>query len=414
MAEISPTAANILSSLGIKGATLQGGTASKNGFVPTLNAQGKLDSSVIDVSGIVPEIVDTPLTKVCFVDSGFAGATNQNGSIKSPFESIAAAAAAGYANIVVAGGSYADELITFSGLPANSKVTIIGLGKPVLSGRTVVNGLGGAPLISLVDLKVQGEMVFGCNASAECLGSTEVAVLNAGNGFEMAQLRLEASARVASTNAGGVVYIDETSRIANNSEVEGATAKDALNRLKGRRIKVTDATVGSNGLEYGSDRFIEAAPSGSSNSFDDFDLTEHDKSLIDAANEAFLHRGEDIDFDHITARTVEADSVVARSLDTDVLTIDGCRIRVDDYNYLVVDDSSSSSSYDDPPLLVSDTVTGVVYMLGVRDGRAFVRNAEISPDPSIPTEIRMRDEVAGTIFAIVVRDGVMDVIPVDE
>ena len=63
----NPTAANILSSLQISGATAKGGQGAE-GMVPVLNAAGKLDKSFIPLDAISQEISLPPLDRTAYVD----------------------------------------------------------------------------------------------------------------------------------------------------------------------------------------------------------------------------------------------------------------------------------------------------------------------------------------------------------
>lgn len=403
----NPTAANILSSLGIKGAALEG-TIQAAGCVPVLDENGKLPASFIPEGEIQQALTVLPLNKVAFVDPATTS-TVKNGSIANPFASIGAAASAGFPAIVLARGTYSDEQITFSGIGNSSEtVYLIDLGGASFTSRAMlVNGLPGTSTVVLVDVRYHGTLRFGCNVNVVCRGLTDVLTMTASEGFSISTLSLDATSNVSSPNATTITSLDKASQVGYDPGGD-KNVSTALDNLKGRKVRVLNFAAGSSGLEDAGSSDVAAADGR-------FDLSEHDRQLMEAANEAFLHRGEAVDFDHIVAQTVEANTIDGDEVNAGILTIDGLKIRIDEYNYLVVDDGeeSSSSSYSEPGMYLEDVTTGIVYEIGIRGGRMFARNTEQDSSSYVaPTEIRMKDEETGEIYALTVNDGVLVVSPV--
>lgn len=115
------TSANILSSLGIKGASVEGGSG-KSGFVPVLGSDGKLDTSVIPAERLSEELVIPPLHNVAYVSSGTSPESEPDGSIASPFRTIGEAAERSYDSIILTPGSYSESNVHFTSY--SSRITI--------------------------------------------------------------------------------------------------------------------------------------------------------------------------------------------------------------------------------------------------------------------------------------------------
>jgi hypothetical protein len=85
---LNPTAANIISSLGVKGATSEGGEG-YSGYVPMLDESGKLSLSFIPQGAAAMAM--PPLHDVAFVDPG-SNSETPTGSIAAPFKTLSDAA----------------------------------------------------------------------------------------------------------------------------------------------------------------------------------------------------------------------------------------------------------------------------------------------------------------------------------
>lgn len=348
----SPTAANILASLGIKGAVADApnGALQANfaGFVPVLDKNGFISAKFIPQSQ--SELAVSPLSNVLLVDPG-SQASAENGSVAAPFKTIEAAAAAsrcdssGRCALLLMPGEYpslGNSIAQFSQQESPESVFVIGLGECVLKASTFnVTGIhaGGRVFFQDVDTGPNNLQVVNA-AAAYCLGRTYVGgsfLVGAG-----ATLWLSSESWVASTDAETVLYLSEASRIKNTSHVSGDTVGDALERLGTRKIRIANLSAGSSGFAYDSSSFTDV-PADASGSCDIFDLRGHDKALVDGINR-LTRRGKDISADTVTANRVAAGKVEASDLEIDSLSLGGYRLNVDAQGYLVVEDADAGSS----------------------------------------------------------------------
>ena len=345
----SPTAANILSSLGIKGAKAVGGSSADAGFVPVLGDDGKLDASMIDTDGIVAQLSVLPLSSVAFVDANTQSTVN-DGSIAAPFRTMRAAASAGFNVIVLAAGNYPGESVSFArgGVATSSPVCIVGMGECNISNTLAIGGVGTGGTITIHNINALNNVSVTGQVTVVCTGTTFLANL-AGTipdqsdplSQSMLSLKLGPSARVGTTNASSISCLASTSRVANVSTVVGDTATDALNRLGGRKIRVSNFSYGDGGLEIDGTT-DESAEEDSSGSFDLVDITGRDASLVTAINAKFAHQGGDITAGLVTANRVAAASAAVG------------RARVSEFVHVV------------------DGVTGRLYKVGLEGGRLTV------------------------------------------
>lgn len=406
MANISPTAANIIASLGIKGVTDGTDRAElQRGYLPMLGADGKLSPEFIPASAA--EMSVPPLSDVKFVDSGVAvAADHRNGSIAAPFKTIAEAAGSVNATsriaIVITPGSYNESSISF---PYSDEVYLIGIGKCVLTGSTTAISMrSGAKLfLQEIDAGANGLSVTGASEIA-CLGETHIGTLTA----DGITLRMSAESRVDSTSAAKI-YLATDSHVGNTSEVHGATVCDALTRLGRRRIRVANISADSSGIDVGSSSYVDIPASSYGSGVEVFDLRGHDMVMVDFLNR-LAKNSRDIVAETVTAKTITADEFKTRKLEMDYMAIGGYLLTVDAYGYLVVaTDGSESSSYPPVPgpspddIIIRDSVLDdVFYRLGVERGRMYIANAEqdgSSPYP-VRTELTITDSYTGLEYQV--------------
>ena len=346
---IKPTAANILSSLGVKGAigkipSGERGSAF-SGFLPVLNENGKVDLSFIPAGAA--ELSVTRLYNVAIVDPETTE-TVRTGSIISPFKTVEEAAAsitpdegsdtAARCAIVLMPGKYYDMYVEFSSSPGD--VYIVCVGQCSFMQSVSFSGIRSGGTLTFQNVSTSGVFsVAGCS-KVVCVGNVKVTgsmVLASG-----AHLALSADSYVASTNAATVSYLSDTSRVSNTSSVIGATAKDALNRLGARSIRVADITEGSPELNYDNDRYVDISAE-SSGGMDVYDLRMREKVLVDGINDLAVKMKNPVS-ETVTADRVVANDIGASSVKTETLSIGDHVIAVDAYGYLVVSDGDDADS----------------------------------------------------------------------
>lgn len=404
MNSLNPTAANIISSLGVKGATVD---EKLPGFVPILNANGMLDAKFIPPASV--QIAVPQLSNVAFVDP-YTTTNPRTGSVAAPFKSVAEAVAnfdptiAGAASrrlaLFLCPGEYSDSDILLRRTP--SSVYLIGLGEcRFTANQIMISGMANVGKVFLQNI-VTDNTIKATGQSVYCFGSTSVGILSVGSG----SVYLAAESRVFSTDAESVSYLSEASNVGNTSTVPGATVGDALTRLDSRKIRVLNISIGSSGFVFGSSYAdLEASSAGS---FDIYDLRARDRMLADGINKFTAHR-DDIVAKTVTVETVTADVVNAKDFKTESITLGGYRLAIDEYGYLVVIDGSDSPPQ--PPegfILLQDTVDGTYYMLKISSGRLYIANAEIGSTSSpVYTVIHITDSDTGIEYEIRVVNGRM-------
>lgn len=380
MTDYNPTAANIISSLGIKGATVD---TPAPGYVPVLGPDGRLSARFIPAGTITVSL--STLSDVAYVDPYTATpAAERNGAITSPFISLeeavagfrlhGGAATRGCAAFMLAPGKYLDSNVDFRQLASGgvSELCLIGLGKCNFSASRVLMRLNDGVRLSIQGIVTSGTISLLCSGpEVTLLWNTEIHALSASSGMTV---KIAPGARVDSTNAPTVTYLAEASKVVNDSQVVGDTVKGALDRLNARKVRVIRLSAGSSGFSEGSSYDIGAGSSGGG--YDFFDMRSRDRALADGLNRliADLRNG---NFDTVTANMVIADVVKTTELQMESLVLGGYRLEVDPYGYLVVSEASDTPIR--PPsatLLIRDSVTGALYYLGVSNGRMYVAKAD--------------------------------------
>ena len=430
----TPTAANIISSLGVKGAISsipEGAKASKYaGFVPVPDANGMHNATSIPPAAAQLSI--PPLSNVAYVDpytkvNEYAddGETRLRvGSVVAPFKSIEEAAAnfsptsdakAGkYVAFVLAPGKYDDSEIVFQSGMAPLSVYLIGTGECRFADniRTLaVSGMSSAidgrrPLLFLQGVYMSGTVSVPVEPDAIVIGKSYIGELNIGSG---SKLKLSSDSRVSSTDAGTVSYLSEDSRIGNTSGVKGDTVKDAVGRLGRRKVRISKITADSSGIDIDSSSFVDVSETSSSGySFGVFDLRMHDRVLVESIKRLF-DRGKNIVADSVTTKTVVADSIRTKELRMDSLAIGGYRLEIDAYGYLVVSDRSANPpSPPDSVVLIRDTGSsgeGAIYLLGVSNGRLFIDQYDDGSSSPVENVLSVYDPDTGYEYAVSVDNG---------
>lgn len=411
---LSPTAANIISSLGIKGAISEipaGVSASAfAGFLPVLNEEGKLDAQMISARAAQEALPTT--TNVAFVDQSVASGTAKTGSIVAPYGTIAEAAANSAARngeslvIILSPGSHAGGTATFATYPNGNRLGrlyIIGLGLCSLTGSLTIEGLASGAAVFFVDMYVSGNNTVTITSSAphvSCLGSSQIGVLNGPQGDVNSSLLLSPESRVSSTNIENIDFTADAEHI----KYSNGTVADTLDRLDARRIRIAKITAGSSGFVIDGSSYL-AAESGSS--FEAYDLFNHDKRIVEGVNK-YVKAGRNLDVDTITADKVTAGVVETDELKMSYLTLGGYRIEIDPYGYLVVTDSADSPVA--PPknlLLLEDSVTHIIYGIGIASGRAYAVNLEdeSSSYSGAVTVLHVTEDGTGNVYDLTMEDG---------
>lgn len=428
----TPTAANIISSLGVKGAISSipaGEDASKyEGFLPVLDANGRLNANFIPPEAA--QISIPTLSNVAYVDPytdveeyAADGSTRLRvGSVVAPFKSIEEAAAnfsptedaksGKYVAFVLAPGKYEDTEMRFPSGRSPLSVYLIGTGNCIFASNITtfsIYGMSSAsggrrPVLFLQNVYMAGEILVSTGADAVVIGKTYVHQLSVGSGSKVS---IASDCRVDSTNAGTVAFLSEDSRIGNTSGVKGDTVKDAVGRLGRRKVRISKITADSSGIDIDSSSFVDISETSSSgDSFGVFDLRMRDRVLVESIKRLF-DRGKNIVADSVTANTVVADSVRTKELRMDSLALGGYRIEIDAYGYLVVSDGSATPPRPpDSVVLLRDTVDGALYMLGVSNGRMYIAGADDESSSSDPVEVMtVYDPDSGTEYAVSVEEG---------
>lgn len=434
MADFATTAANILSSLGIRGATV---SDNKPGFVPVLDANGKISANLIPATAA--QLAIPPLSNVAFVDP-YTTVTEysddstpvrlRNGSIVAPFKSIQEAAANfvptsdaisdGRIAIFLAPGTYSDSGIAFDRSINPLEVYFIGLGEckfGVNVTTVAITGISGprdnrTPRVVFQNIVTSGNISVDAAAEVVVIGKSRIHELLAASG---ASLLISSDSRVDSTGIDTVRYLSEAEWVgysrrgpSDASFRDGTVARD-LDRLDRRRVRLANVTFDSSGFAIDSASSYMDVFAGSSSGNDVFDLRFRDRQFVDGINE-LLRRGKNIVADTVDASYIHAGTLRADELRVDSITLGGYKLAIDTYGYLVVLDGSGIPPR--PPtsvMMIMDSVTGALYMLGVADGRLYIVQTDDESSSSsswIPaTQIPIEDPDTGTIYILSVENG---------
>lgn len=413
-----PTAANILSSLGVKGAISglpAGADASKyENFVPMLDKNGKLSVDFIPSSAV--EQVVKPISNVAIVDpSTTVEDGNRTGSAVAPFKTLHEAAqkvgfdSAGRCAVILMPGKYSgneNAYMDFRGL--GKFVAIIGIGTcEISSGAFNIYGLAGGKVF-LQDISTNNNIQVYYSSEVYCLGRTYVGgTLSVGE----ITLKLSPEARVVSTDARAVQYLSDTDHIGNASNVPGETVSKALNRLHSRKIRIAKASAGDSGIDIGSSSYEDVSAE-SDGSLDVFDLREHDKELIKGINN--LSKGmKNLVSETITAGRIVADEIQVKSLKMNALTLGGYKLGIDTYGYLVILDGGSDITPPSGVILIEDTGSsgnGEIYALSVSNGRLYIgEDTGSSSSQEILRQFTITDSRTGEEYVVTCANGRLEI-----
>ena len=415
----NPTAANIISSLGIKGATVN---EKLPGFVPVLDENGQLSVDFIPASAA--QLTIPPPSDVVFVDPNtnvpeYApdGRRVRTGSVTAPFKSMTEAAKyfepadgaspGGDLAMVLCPGEYEDYALFQKYHP--SRLFIIGLGQATLSASgcsiSGLSSIDGPPKVFLQNVYTVGALAIDSSAYVTVLGRSYIGSLHAQSG---SALYLSSESVVDSVDGGfgSIQYLSEAQRIKNTSSVAGATARDALDRLGGRKVRIAKTAGSGSGFDAESS-FVDISAD-SAGGFDVFDLRDRDMQFVSAIKDLYS-RLRNIVCDTVHANSVVADVVSTKELRMDSIVMGGYRLAIDSYGYLVVMDGSATPPRPpDSVTLLRDSVTGAIYMLGVADGRMYVKLAD-QESAEVHDVLTIYDPDSGSNYSVSIANGRLEI-----
>lgn len=335
----TPTAANVIASLGIKGASVTGGEGMA-GYVPVLNEDGRLDGSTFDVQELAKSLDVAPLTNLAYVDYGSTH-NAPTGSSLAPFKSLKDAMAKGFGSYVIVGAPGDAENVSSSAIKSDV-VRIFSTSETTFGNLTFTGFKAGQTFvfwnISANTIAFSGEspckvVFFGRGTVGSLVGATTDA--KNPDSYSIAELAYSAEYDIqAKKYVASERLLDTSARVANSSaEVQGTTVADATTRLGQRTITVTTFTSEKNvGLVEGT-KTIEVTQ-GTAEGRDDYALT--GAGLAEAANSTFHKDNDSPVYQDVTAATVTATSVTATSMETDAMTLGNATLVVDADGFLVV------------------------------------------------------------------------------
>lgn len=395
---LSPTAANIISSLGIKGATVN---EALPGYVPVLGPDGKLNADFMPANAAqaaLPGLSDAafvdPHTTVGFEDGVDidTGHTIRKGSIVAPYQNLKEAVEhfrpSSYAQgvrevaFILAPGTYDGDKnsdLSFDWSP--DKVYLIGLGACRMMSGMVISGMRSSPLQEVVLQNITMDYSGSCDLTVlgtpavSCLGRTYIEGYvcsgSDGNGpTNVRSLTLSADSYVSSPYASSISYLANASKIdfthGSDWPDNVRTVKAALDHLGSRKIRVS--TISGSGADIGESSYVDiSAESGV------YDLSGRDAALVSAIRELY-GKLSDIDAETISAETITArETLNAKTISIDALSLGGHKLEIDAYGYLVVSDGSAPHGAADGSYILQDRTDGSLWLVGVHDGgRLFI------------------------------------------
>ena len=435
MAEYKPTAANIISSLGINGLTVN---ETLPGYVPVLDDNGKLSAKLIPDTGKLFSV--KTLSNVVFVDPNTDVEDNRNGSITAPYKSLTEAAkkfkpqffkkdaVSKPIGFILAPGVYTDSLVSFvSSDSANSTkdlsadeleealakaptdIYLIGIGEcSFASGNTLsLEGFAGdKPTVFIQNISVKN-LSIADTASVTVIGKTNIVELNCAANGENSDLFIGGDSRVLSSNIDNISYLSEANNVGNTSNVSGVTVHDALNRLGGRKLRVAKVTSDDSGFGIDQTYSYEDVGITDSGDFEYYDLRERDKLFIEGINN-LISRGKNIVVDTVTTGSITATTITADKLLMKSIILNGYQLSIDSYGYLVVLDGDAQPP--NPPttlnslVLLRDTDNGAIFKLGVINGRLYIEDTE-DTGSEIVDSLTLTDFTDGSKYDVYINGG---------
>jgi len=338
----SPNFANILASLRIKGATVKGGRG-KDGFLPVLGVDGTLDLSVIPLDALQRLVDVLPLKNTAFVDANAVLSEDEppTGSIVRPFKTLTSAAANGFCNFILIGGTYDTERVIIHN-NSNEAVRIFSLGSSIFPALTF-EGYSDGTRFDLNGIFVDSTLTFAqnVNCSVTALGAGAAGKIYASDPETTLVNVMTSDDFVVGATQGPVTvgYIASSDRVANDSTVAGVTVSDALDKLSIRKIRIPIFASDEHGLKITSSHDIEV---GSDDKYSLDGLEYGLGALVKAINDVFHKNGDDVSYGNITAtQKVTSPSVVGTSVTAGALKFgaegsEKAVVSVDSDNFLVI------------------------------------------------------------------------------
>lgn len=335
----SPTAANVLSSLGVNGASIEGGTA-KSGYVPILDASGKLDISTLPMDLISARIEVPALDNAIYVDAkaGQSGVPYvPTGSIVAPFASLREAAATGASGFVLVSGSdYAIDSVTMNTEDAVIKLSSTGSSS---YGSLAFYGYRPGSCFILENISV-GELSFRASCSCRVIltGHCTIRKIKGETADPsdpmsekyLSEVVIGPSAEVIDidSSVNYVSYWTTSDRLTNSSSVVGKTVSDATDRLGQRHIRTAVFTADASGIHASGTQDVTAAEE---DGYDCHDITESSKSLAAAANATFYKRNDSPKFSNTVVADLAAEvAVSAPEISAESFYVNDVRMTVTD------------------------------------------------------------------------------------
>ena len=417
MSELTTTAANIIASLGIRGATA---TENKPGYMPVLGEDGKLSARFIPDDAV--QRAFPPLSNVICVDP-YTTVSVRNGSLAAPFVSLTEAAQKfsltegawdeKAITFILMPGKYTDDMLIFAEGRRPLSLNLIGLGACTIAANPFVisnleTSVGLRTCVTLQNISTSGKITVSANADVTLLGKSRLGELAGADGT---RLFLSSESRVDSTDIETIAYLTEDLCVGNTSEAHGATVRDALTRLHRRKLRLTQMTADSSGFAIVSSTPLDvAADSSGSDVF--YDLRARDRLLVEGINRLF-RSGKHNFTDSVTAQNIVADTIDVRELRMNAMALGGYKLTIDTYGYLVVMEGSI-----DPPrppehvFRLMDSVTGAIYILGVANGRLYLGEDDVdsssdssSSSSDVPKELTVYDPESGYTYSVTLESG---------
>jgi hypothetical protein len=311
MNSYSPTAANILASLKVRGASVTGGEG-KGGYVPVLDQNGKIDVSVIPEGTIESLVQIPPLPDVAFVDLGSTVPSDRaTGSIAAPFKTLQQAASDSrrYQNFLLTGGNFGDVTLTINNTSEKPKVRIFSLGSSVFANLTF-DGYANGTVFEFYNISVATVLRFANNTSCTVamFGNCSVAQIQATDEDGHVDVFVDPSVTVTSTTGSNITVrnLAAGKRIANDSsKVAGGTVTDALDRLHDRQVRIPVFTGDATGLHADTHRDVP-----NDEGINAYSLLTLGAELVAAINGVFHKDNDSPTYDTVTATKVAAATVV--------------------------------------------------------------------------------------------------------
>lgn len=422
---LSPTAANIISSLGIKGATVN---EALPGYVPILGPGGKLSADFIPANAAQAALPH--LSDAAFVDPHTeVDSSLRNGSIVAPYKTISEAAdnfrPSGYAQnadyvaFLLSPGIYdgtGNQTMAFPSGWAPDSVYVISLGVSRFPSGLLVQGMGSAAeqtvVLQGIDVPDSASVTVLGNPKVICAGRTYIGGgLSSGSGSPIRKLVLSADSHVGSPIADEITFLSQASGVKNTSSVPGATVENALDRLSGRRIRMARISGSGSGLLAGSSYDVTAE---SSSGHDVYRLGENDRAIVGAVRELY-GRLSDINANSVTAENVTVGgTLTVRTLGVDSLMMGGRVIEIDAYGYLVVSEGREYHGVPEGAYVLRDVDDGSLWLVGVHEGgRLFIErfyddlDSSDSSSGSVVTYDEMDFTDSGERYLVTIRNGRM-------